>query len=135
MQKQGPLQLKEVYNYDCFATAPRAIKTSCVDTDSSNNDLVFRCQEQGCSVEFSSLEELQDYIHLGQHSKEATSEGLYDRIRRGWVSKFSSLTLESRVTSTVEEVTSKGRDKCRNMAGPFRNQEGGGTRFTENEIE
>ena len=41
MQKQGPLQLKEVYNYDCFAAAPRAIKTSCVDTDSSNNDLVF----------------------------------------------------------------------------------------------
>ena len=43
VQKQGPRQLKEVYNYDCFATAPRAIKTSCVDTDSSNNDLVFRC--------------------------------------------------------------------------------------------
>ena len=81
-------------------------------------------------MEFSSLEELQDYSHLGQHSKEATSESLYDGIRRGWVSKFSSLTLESRVTSTVEEVTSKGRDKCRNMAGPFRNQEGGGTRFT-----
>lgn len=132
MQKQGPLQLKEVYNYDCFATAPRAIKTSCVDTDSSNNDLVFRCQEQGCSVEFSSLEELQDYIHLGQHSKEITSESLYDGVRRGWVSKFSSLTRESRVTSTVEEVTSKGRDECRNMAWALQKPRGGGTRFTEN---
>ena len=126
MQEQGPLQLKEVYSYDCFATAPRAIKTSCVDTD-----LVFRCQEQGCSVEFSSLEELQDYIYLSQDSKEITPDSLYDGVRRGWVSKFSSLTRESRVTSTVEEVTSKGRDECRNMAWALQKPRGGGTRFTE----
>ena len=99
MQKQGPLQLKEVYNYDCFATAPRAIKTSCVDTDSSNNDLVFRCQEQRCSVELSSLEELQDYIHLGQHSKEAQSESLYDGILT-WLG-IKVLFTDSRIKSNV----------------------------------
>lgn len=132
VQKQGPLQLKEVDNYGFFATAPRAIKPPRVDTDSSDNDLVFQCEEQGCSLEFSSLEELQDHIHLGQHSKEATSESLYDGIRRGWVSKFSSLTLESRVTSTVEEVASEGRDECRNMGWALQKPRGGGTRFTEN---
>lgn len=83
-------------------------------------------------MEFSSLEELQDHIHLSPHSKEAASESLYDGIRRGWVSKFSSLTLESRVTSTVEEVTSEGRDKCHNMGWALQKPRGAGTRFTEN---
>lgn len=131
VQKQGPLQLKEVDNHGFFATVPRAIKPSRIDADSSDNDLVFQCQEQGCSLEFSSLEELQDHIHLGQHSK-ATSESLFDGIRRGWASKFSSQTVESRVTSTVEEVTSEGRDECRNMGWALQKPRGGGTRFTEN---
>ena len=48
------------------------------------------------------------------------------------VSKFSSLTLESRVTSTVEEVTSKGRDECCNMAWALQKLRREGTRFTEN---
>jgi len=107
-----------------FALMPRAIKPSHVDADSSDNNLVFQCQEQGCSLEFCSLEEFQDHIHLGQHSKEATTESLYNGIRRGWVSKFSSPTLESRVTSTVEKVMGEGRDECHNMGWPFRNQEG-----------
>ena len=132
VQKQGPLQLKEVDNYGFFATASRAIKPPRVDTDSYDNDLVFQFQEQGCSLEVSSLEELQDHIHLGQHSKEATLESLYDGIRRGWVSKFSSLTLESRVTSTVEGVATEGRDECRNMGWALQKPRGGGTRFTEN---
>ena len=82
-------------------------------------------------MEFSSFEELQDHIHRGQHSK-ATSESLYDGIRRGWASKFSSLTLESRATSTVDEVTSEGRDECRNMGWALQRPRGGGTRFTDN---
>ena len=132
VQKQAPLHLKEVDEYGFFASMPRAIKPSRVDADSSDNDLVFQCQEQGCSLEFCSLEELQDHIHLGQHSKEATTESLYDGIRRGWVSKFSSLTLESRVTSTVEEVTGEGRDECRNMGWALQKPRGRATRFTEN---
>ena len=82
-------------------------------------------------MEFSSFEELQDHIHLGQHS-EAISESLYEGIRCGWASKFSSLTLESRATSTVDEVTSEGRDECRNMGWALQRPRGGGTRFTEN---
>ena len=128
VQKQGPLHLKEVDDYGFFASLHRAIKPSRVDTDSSHNDLAFQCQEQGCSLEFCSLEEL---IHLGQHSKEATSESLYDGIRRGWVSKFSSLTLESRVTSTVEEEAGEGRDECRNMGWALQKPRGRATRFTE----
>lgn len=83
-------------------------------------------------MEFSSLEELQDHIHLSPHSKEAASESFYDGIRCGWVSKFSSLTLESRVKSTVEEVTSEGRDKCHNMGWAPQKPRRAGTRFTEN---
>ena len=82
-------------------------------------------------MEFSFIEELQDHIHLGQHIK-ATSESLYDGIRHGRASKFSSLTLESRATSTVDEVTSEGRDECRNMGWALQRPRGGRTRFTEN---
>lgn len=132
VQKQGPLLLKEVDNYGFFATVPRAIKPSRIDTGSSDNDLLFQCQEQGCSFEFSSLEELQDHIHLGQHSKQTTSENLYDGLRRGWASKFSSLTLEARITSTAEEVPSEVRDECSNMGWALQKPRGGRTRFTEN---
>lgn len=132
VQKQGPLLLKEVDNYGFFATVPRAIKPSRIDTGSSDNDLLFQCQEQGCSFEFSSLEELQDHIHLGQHSKQTTSENLYDGLRRGWTSKFSSLTLEARITSTAEEVPSEVRDECSNMGWALQKPRGGRTRFTEN---
>ena len=62
----------------------------------------------------------------------AKTDSLYDGIRRAWVSKFCSLTLESRVASAVEEVTSEGRDECRNMGWALQKPRGGGTRFTEN---
>ena len=115
IQKQGPMLLNEVDSFAFFATVPRVIKPTPIETCGSDSDLLFQCQEPGCISEFSSLEELQDHIHLGRHSKPATSESLYDRLRRGWASKFSSLTLESRTTSMAKEGASEVKYECSNM--------------------
>ena len=112
-----------------FETVPRAIKPISNDPEASRdddddvNDVLLVFQEPGCSSKFSSVEELEDHIHHGRHN---TSDNLYGGLRHAWALKFSSLTLESQLASTVKEVTGEVNNE------PFRNQEGEGTRFAEN---
>ncbi|KAL9970520.1 hypothetical protein ACROYT_G022908 [Oculina patagonica] len=136
-QNQNPAVLKEVDNYGLFATVPRAIKPTSNDPEASRdddddddvNDIQLVCQEPGCSSEFSSVEELEDHIHLGRHN---TSENLYDGLRRAWALKFSSLTLESQLSSTVKEVTGGVNNESSNIGWALQKPRGGGTRFAEN---
>ena len=128
--KQGPILLKEVDNCGFFTMGARAIKpTRNVPEDLRHDDVLFECQEPGCRCEFSTLEELEDHNHLGRHSK---SEGLYDGLRRDWAAKFSSLTLESRISSTTEEATGEVSSECSKMGWALQKPKGGGTRFSDN---
>ena len=90
--------------------------------------MLFHCPEQGCCSEFTSSEELQDYVYLGEHSKIEASESLYDSLRRDWAMKFSSLTLESKITL---EVTGKVKSEVCKMGWALKKTRGSGTRFTE----
>ena len=77
VQKQGPLPLKEVDNHGFFTTVPRAIRPSRVDTDSSDNYLVFQCQQQGYRLELSSLDFKTIFISTNiakQHRRACTME-------------------------------------------------------------
>ena len=93
LEKHGPVVLREVGNHDFFAIAPRAIKQNRNHSQisSDNKDMLFHCPEQRCCSEFTSSEELQDYVHLGEHSKREVPESLYDSLRHDWAMKFSSL--------------------------------------------
>ena len=97
-----------------------------------NEDSLFQCPEQGCCCEFANSEELQDHVHLGEHNMVAASGSLYDSLRHDWALKFSSLTLESKVTSITHEVTGEIKGDCCNMGWALQKPRGGGTRFTEN---
>ena len=134
IQKQGPILLKEVDNHEFFPMVSRTIKPTTSDRESSSEDALFVCQEPGCSSEFSISEELQDHIHFGQHDKEVTSESLYDSLRRDWASKFSSMTLESKMSLMTEKGTSvdRVRNECCDMGWALQKPKGGGSRFSEN---
>lgn len=57
----GPSLLEEVDNYGLFVTVPREIKPTCNDPERScDGDILFKCQEPGCSSEFFSSEELEN---------------------------------------------------------------------------
>ena len=131
LEKHGPVVLREVGNHDFFAIAPRAIKQNrnLSQISSDNKDMLFHCPEQGCCSEFTSSEELQDYVHLGEHSKIEVSESLYDSLRHDWAMKFSSLTLESKIATL--EVTGKVKSEVCKMGWALQKTRGSGTRFTE----
>ena len=130
LEKHGPVALGEVGNHDFFAIAPRAIKQNRNHSQisSDNKDMLFHFPEQGCCSEFTSSEELQDYVYLGEHSKIEASESLYDSLRRDWAMKFSSFTLESKITL---EVTGKVKSEVCKMGWALQKTRGSGTRFTE----
>ena len=91
--------------------------------------MLFHCPEQGCCSEFTSSEELQDYVHLGEHSKREVPESLYDSLRHDWAMKFSSLTLESKIATL--EVTGKVKSEVCKMGWALQKTRGSGTKFTE----
>ena len=49
---------------------------------------VLECPDPACARTFRSVEEMELRISVGQHT-----ESVYDKLKRGWVEKFSSLTL------------------------------------------
>ena len=134
VKTQDPTLLKEVDEHEFFATVARAIKPSrdCKDPEGSSQAALFECQEPGCSSEFSTSEGLQDHVYFGQHDQTGTSEGLYDRLRRDWASKFSSLVTESKVSATTEyaSVRESTIELC-DMGWALQKPRGGGTRFSE----
>ena len=134
IEKQKPMIIKEIENHGFFATVPRAIKSNRNNPESSNSvndELVLQCPEPGCCCEFVTSEELEDHVHLGEHHKPVAQEGLYDSLRRDWASKFSTLTLESKVTPIPNEGTGKVTgDQC-SMGWALQKPRGGGARFSE----
>ena len=130
IEKQGNLLLKEVDNYGFFAIDPRVIKPTGDDSKGSDEDTPFQCQEPGCYCEFSTSEEFQDHVHFERH-KTAASESVYDGLRHDWASRFSSLTLETKVSSTTEEASIEVRAFSCTMGWALQKPRGGGTRFPE----
>ena len=56
---------------------------------------------------------------------------MYDGLRRDWASKFSSQTLETKVSSTTEEASIEVRAFSCTMGWALQKPRGGGTRFSE----
>ena len=87
--------LREVENHGFFATALRAIKQNPSHSD-NKEEMLFHCPEQGRCFEFTSSEELQDHMHLGEHNGREPSESLYDDLRQylrdlDWAMNFPPL--------------------------------------------
>ena len=55
---------------------------------------LFECNEAGCSQSFDSYDTFQDHVNFGHHTPVSKNqESTYDKLRREWVLKFSSMTV------------------------------------------
>jgi len=65
--------------------------------------LLLECPEPACARTFKTVDEMELHISVGQHT-----ESVYDKLKRGWVEKFSSLGLsEDDCTNAIERQGSE----------------------------
>ena len=63
-----------------------------IDTEEpSEEGLLFECPEPGCQEFFKSLCELEIHAEIGNHGNRPVSESFYDRMRREWAERFSTV--------------------------------------------
>ena len=135
VQGQGLIYVNEVSEQGFFAVAPRRMKLSVGEIqDSEKEAALFECKEPGCSYVFTTFEELQDHIHFGGHvsSLRENHEGVYDRLRRDWALKFSTMSIDSRQKLPPSEQLPKSpTGVCKFEASGWTLQKlrGDGTRF------
>ena len=90
-----------------FGFTPRVMPGSAHDSgdaeSSSELGLVLECPEPACARTFRSVEEMELHLSVGQHT-----ESMYDKLKQGWVEKFSFFTLsEGDSTNVIERQGSK----------------------------
>lgn len=70
---------------------PRVIQ---LKNEADSETALFECNEPGCSQSFDSYDAFQDHVNFGHHTPVIISqESMYDKLRREWVLKFSSMTV------------------------------------------
>ena len=92
--------LIEEENFDFTLRKIRGILTDSSDEECSEKEApLFECPNPGCARTFKSVEDMELYVSVGQHT-----ESVYDKLKRDWVEKFSSLTIiEARSETTTTE--------------------------------
>ena len=88
---------------------------------------MLECLEPACARTFKSVEEMELHISVGQHT-----ESVYDKLKRGWVEKFSSLTLsEDNSTNVIERQGSEPFQPDLTEGWALHKPKGGAVRFSE----
>lgn len=89
--------------------------------------LVLECPEPACARTFKSVEEMELHISVGQHT-----ESVCDKLKRGWVEKFSPLTLsEDDSTNVIERQGSEPFQSNLSEGWALNKPNGGAVRFLE----
>jgi len=114
-----------------FGFTPRVTHGSARDSGDAESSCelgqVLECPEPACARTFRSVEEMELHISVGQHT-----ESVYDKLERGWVEKFSSLTLsEDDSTSAIERQGSKPFQSNLSEGWALHKPKGGAVRFSE----
>ena len=88
---------------------------------------MLECPEPACARTFRSVEEMELHISVGQHT-----ESVYDKLKRGWVEKFSSLTRsEDDSTSAIERQGSEPFQSNLSEGWALHMPKDGAVRFSE----
>ena len=93
---------------------------------SSDLGLVLECSEPACARTFKSVEEMELHISVGQHTK-----SVYDKLKRGWVEKFWSLTLSEDSTNVIERQGTELFQSNISEGWALQKLKGGTVRFSE----
>ena len=97
---QGPTEIAVQDNHDFFAiTSARQMNVkksdSAISGDSTDECQLFECPEPGCQRILKSFRELEIHIEIGDHGKKPMNESIYDRLRREWAARFSTVDKDS----------------------------------------
>ena len=63
-------------------------------TDETLDDKLHECSKPGCSKTFESMEVLEAHMIAGHHDEAVESESVYDKMRRQWAGRFSTVTVD-----------------------------------------
>ena len=136
VQCPGLITVKEVDERCFFPVAPRRMKAP--GDESDETQLLFECKEPGCSYVFATFDMLQDHVNFGEHGLNVQpQEGIYDRLRRQWAYKFSTLSLtddsrkENKKPAGQERASSKESWRSKGDGWALQKPSGGSTRFSE----
>ena len=84
--------------------------------------------QRACAWTFKSVEDMELHISVGQHT-----ESVYDKLKRGWVEKFSFLTLsEDDSTNAIERQGSEPFQSNVSEGWALHKPNGGAVLFSEN---
>ena len=129
MKHQGTTDL--ITEQENFGFTPRVTHGSAHDSgdaeSSSELGLVLECPDPACARTLKSVEEMELHISIGQHT-----ESVYDKLKRGCVEKFSSLTLsEDDSTNVIERQGSEPFQSSLSEGWALHKPKGGPVRFSE----
>ena len=127
----GDISAKPVSeDLDFWDVQPRVVT---LQKEADPEATLFECNEVGCSQSFDSYDAFQDHVNFGHHTPASLShESTYDKLRREWVLKFSSMTVNQEalhqpsVSSTVTTAS-----EPLNAGWALQKPRGSGIRFSE----
>ena len=134
VQNQSPIKVNIAENHTFSNIEPRQMKLSQSSNVDKEEEILFDCNVEGCSLSFATLGELQDHNSFGEHNTNAikSKERLYDQLRREWALKFSILSAESE-KQTMQETRVTSDHLSKEAAGwALQKPRGGNKRFSDN---
>lgn len=131
-QENTKLQVKTMFPHvqiqrQTTSESPRAADSS---NNEENNDL-FDCPEHGCNCTFSTFDDLEVHLDVGQHHRFINNEGVYDTLRREWARNFTTVT--GSASSTLHKETTLLQGQCHlEMGWALSKARSGSARFPPN---
>ena len=83
VQNQSPIKVNIAENHTFSNIEPRQMKLSQSSNVDKEEEILFDCNVEGCSLSFATLGELQDHNSFGEHNTNAikSKKSLYDQLR------------------------------------------------------
>ena len=76
---------------------------------------LFECPEPGCQKAFKSFCELEVHVEIGNHGNTPMSESFYDRMRREWAKRFSTVDLVQMVVQAAVAFAAQKKRQTRRL--------------------
>jgi hypothetical protein len=115
---------------DFWDVQPRVVQ---LQKEADPEAALFECNEAGCLQSFDSYDAFQEQVNFGHHTPVSKSQvSTYDKLRREWVLKFSSMTVNQEALhqpSASSDVTTASEPLRAGWA--LQKPRGSGTRFSE----
>ena len=138
---QGPKGIAVQDNRDFFAITSALqmnVKKSdsAISGDTTDECQLFECPEPGCQQIIKSFRELEIRIEIEDHGKKPMNESIYDRLRREWAARFSTVDEDSQGASNNSRESARGSEQAARPSNLTRgwalSKPRAPTRFSEN---